>query len=162
MVALGAEERIVTIIEVLSPTNKTHDGHGRDSYVPKQQQILWSNIHLLEIDLLRNGLHTVAVPFDALKAEGQEWDYLTCLHRASRKLEYEYWLVSVRSRLPRIRVPLTDDYPDLILDLQACFDRTYDAGPYRRRINYGVPPTLPLSAKDAPWAEELLQQAKLQ
>ena len=70
VLALGAEEKIVTVIELLSPTNKTIDGHGRDSYVRKQEQILQSDVHLLEIDLLRDGIHTIAAPRDILRKKG--------------------------------------------------------------------------------------------
>src|SRR5262249_36518551 len=47
------ERRLVTCIEVLSPTNKT--GAGREEYAGKRFQILSSQAHLLEIDLLRKG-----------------------------------------------------------------------------------------------------------
>ncbi len=46
-----AERRLVTYIEVLSPTNET--GSGREEYAGKRYQILSSAAHLLEIDLLR-------------------------------------------------------------------------------------------------------------
>jgi hypothetical protein len=58
--------------------------------------------------------------------------------------------------LPRVRVPLTGEHPDVILDLQAAFDHTYDAGPYKRRVDYRQEPDPPLSDADAAWAAELL------
>src|SRR5436309_13087299 len=47
------ERRLVTSIEVLSPTNKR--GDGRDEYLAKRYRILQSTAHLIEIDLLRAG-----------------------------------------------------------------------------------------------------------
>ncbi len=47
-------ERIVTVIEVLSPTNK-YAGPGRASYLAKQEELLRGPVHLVEIDLLRPG-----------------------------------------------------------------------------------------------------------
>src|SRR5262249_30337078 len=47
------ERRLVTCIEVLSPTNKS--GPGREESAGKRFQILSSAAHLLEIDLLRAG-----------------------------------------------------------------------------------------------------------
>ena len=44
---------VVTIIEVLSPSNKI--GAGREEYLRKQERILSSGTHLVEIDLLRVG-----------------------------------------------------------------------------------------------------------
>ena len=47
-------ERVVTVIEVVSPTNK-YAGPGRTSYLAKQDEILRGPVHLVEIDLLRTG-----------------------------------------------------------------------------------------------------------
>src|SRR5947209_1507782 len=54
--------RIVTVIEVLSPSNKTRGTPGRRQYQEKQKEILHSRTHLLEIDLLRYGEYTAAAP----------------------------------------------------------------------------------------------------
>src|SRR5215213_9633069 len=48
-----AEQRLVTAIEVLSPTNKR--GDGRSEYLRKRRRLLRSQAHLLEIDLVRVG-----------------------------------------------------------------------------------------------------------
>src|SRR3954453_10990617 len=48
-----AGRRLVTCIEVLSPTNK--QGPGREEYAAKRYQILSGAAHLVEIDLLRVG-----------------------------------------------------------------------------------------------------------
>ena len=53
-------QQVVTVIEVVSPTNK-FAGAGRDSYVAKQREVLNSQAHLVEIDLLRAGQHVLAV-----------------------------------------------------------------------------------------------------
>src|SRR5690242_11351705 len=54
----GGEERLVTTVEILSLANKTPGAKGRDLYLRKQQEILESSTHLVEIDLLRGGQHT--------------------------------------------------------------------------------------------------------
>ncbi|MBC7514866.1 MAG: DUF4058 family protein, partial [Alkalinema sp. FL-bin-369] len=46
-----ATGRVVTSIEVLSPTNK-RSGNGRDAYLSKRQRVLGSLTHWVEIDLL--------------------------------------------------------------------------------------------------------------
>ena len=46
-----ANRRLVTAIEVLSPTNKR--GQGREEYLAKRGRLLHSSAHLLEIDFLR-------------------------------------------------------------------------------------------------------------
>ena len=60
----GSERRLVTCIELLSLSNKTPGEHGRDLYLRKQGEILYGKVHLVEIDLLRGGEHTTAVPRD--------------------------------------------------------------------------------------------------
>ena len=53
--------------------------------------------------------------------------------------------------LPTIAIPLLPGDPAVSLDLQAVFDRTYDAGPYRREIDYRTaPPDPPLSVEEKP------------
>src|SRR5437867_3445004 len=44
-------EEVVTVIELLSPSNKA-PGKDRDHYLAKRDEILWSGVHLVEIDLL--------------------------------------------------------------------------------------------------------------
>ena len=55
-----AGDEVVTVIEVLRPTNKT-SGEGHRLYRRKQQEILDSPVHLIEVDLLSGGLYTVAI-----------------------------------------------------------------------------------------------------
>src|SRR5438552_11999593 len=50
---------VVTVIEVLSPWNKS-PGQGQEEYRSKQRAVLLSDANLVEIDLLRGGGHTVA------------------------------------------------------------------------------------------------------
>ena len=77
------DRHVVAVIEVLSPVNKL--GAGREQYRKKQLDMLEGDVHLLEIDLLRVGQHTVAVaPASLLSWHGTAWDYVVCLHQARR------------------------------------------------------------------------------
>ena len=116
-----------------------------------------SSAHLIEIDLLRRGAHTVAVPHASLHRQGA-WHYLTCLHRGGQGARYEVWAVTVRQRLPRFAVPLAFGDPDVVLELQTVFNRCYDEGAYVRRIDYRREPSPTLSAADASWVEALLRE----
>jgi hypothetical protein len=71
--------RLVSLIEVVSPTNKTA-GPGRESYKAKQKETLRRNCHLVEIDLLRHGRHVVTIPEWRLKAL-KLFDSLCCVNR---------------------------------------------------------------------------------
>ena len=154
------QSRIVTAIEVLSASNKTAGSDGRELYLTKQQEVLRSDTHLIEIDLLRQGAHTVAAPIPALQARGR-WDYLVCLHRAGAGRQFEVWPITLRQALPTIRVPLANGDPDVEVNLQAVFNRCYDEGGYARRLDYREEPPVPLSPDDAAWADALLRQAGL-
>jgi hypothetical protein len=153
-------DRIVTIIEVLSPANKAAIGEGRAEYRQKQAEILRSETHLLEIDLLRGGQHTVAAPLEGLRQRGR-WDYLICLHRATNRYHFEYWFNRVSEPLPQVSVPLTADVSDVPLDLQPLLERAYDAGPYRRLADYRQDPPLPLEGEAVVWMDALLREKGL-
>ena len=63
--------RLVTSIEVLSPSNKTPGDKGRDLFLRKQKELLSGKVNLVDIDLLRGGKHATAVPLEqALAACG--------------------------------------------------------------------------------------------
>ena len=148
-------QRVVTVIEVLSPTNK-YAGPGRESYRAKQREVLAGDVNLVEIDLLRLGPHVLAVPELAARERGT-YDYLTCINRAEGLRDaYELYPRRLRERLPRIRIPLADGDPDVALDVQAVLAQTYDAGSYRDRIDYNHPCEPPLNPDDRAWAESLL------
>ncbi|MBI1987665.1 MAG: DUF4058 family protein [Nitrospinae bacterium] len=157
ILSVADESRVVTVIEVLSPSNKADGSEGRQLYLTKQQEILESQAHLIEVDLLRQGEHTVAVPRGTLLRRGK-WDYLVCLHRGGQGRRYEVWAIPLRQRLPCIGVPLADGDPDVALDLQAVFNRCYDACGYARRLDYRREPRTPLKGDDAEWANALLRE----
>lgn len=151
---------VVAALEVLSPTNKKPGTEGRELYLKKQEEILSSTTHFLEIDLLRTGAYTVAAP-RALLLEKGGWDYIVSLHRAHQGGRFEVWPTRLRARLPRVAVPLLDGDPDVVLDLQEVLDKAYDDGPYRRRVDYRRDPPVPLEPDDAAWADALLRERGL-
>ena len=155
-------EEVVAAIEVLSPINKSREAYGRDSYLRKRDKLIDSSVHLLEIDLLRGGLHTVAVPHEKVNEyAGDDWQYIACLHRVTHYPAFDFWPVALRSRLPIVAVPLTPAYDDVTLDLQRCVNTAYEGGSFARRIDYTKEPALPLSPDDAAWADALLKEQKL-
>jgi len=160
ILSIGDESRVVTAIEVLSPSNKTAGTPGRDLYLTKQKELLESQTHLIELDFLHYGEHTVAPPHERLLEQGT-WDYLVSLHRRGQGYRYEVWAVTLRQRLPRIRVPLADAHPDVVLDLQAVFDHCYDAAAYARRLDYRRDPPIALCQDDMAWVATLLHERSL-
>ena len=58
---VSPEARLVTVLEVLSPSNKKA-GDAQEQYLRKQLEFLQAGITLVEIDLLREGEWVVALP----------------------------------------------------------------------------------------------------
>jgi hypothetical protein len=158
---LQTGQSIVTVIEVVSPSNKA-SGPGRDSYQKKQRDVLGSTAHLVEIDLLRTGQHVVAAPEWSTRGLAY-YDYVVCVNRAyDVRDRCEVYLRGLRERLPRVRIPLAGADPDVALDIQAVVAQVYDAGDYHQRIDYRVPCRPPLRPADQEWADQLIaQQAAL-
>jgi hypothetical protein len=153
------QSRVVTIIEILSPTNK-EGGTGRELYLTKQREALRSQAHFLEIDLLRGGQHTIAAPLNHLLLRGS-WHSVVCLHRALQGTRFEVWPIPLEKHLPRVCVPLDGDDPDAMLDVQELFSRCYDEAAYQRRINYKEEPPVRLSPATAQWTDALLRERGL-
>jgi len=154
------DERLVTAIEVLSPSNKTPGERGRELYLRKQRELLDSPTHLVEIDLLRGGLHTTAVPFDRLSALVGPFDYHVSIHRSDRFEDFLVYPIRLPETLPEIAIPLLPGDPEVPVDFQAVFNRAYDTGPYRRRIRYAeAKPVPPLRPEQQEWAEGILRDA---
>lgn len=154
---LDDHERLVASIEILSPTNKTK-GLGRETYLRKQEEILHSQVHLIEVDLLREGEYTLAVPFELAWDRVGPFDYLACVHPFDKPGEFLVYAVMLGEKLPEIAIPLLPSDGAVKLDLQAVFDRAYDLGPYRRQVHYATTtPTPPLSGGQLEWAKGILQ-----
>jgi len=151
----SASDKVVTVIEVLSPANKAA-GQGHRLYRSKQQAILDSLTHLIEIDLLSTGLPTVAIPEEGL-AYLPPHRYLVSVWRAPDPRRFEAYPVPLSRRLPRLHIPLQEPDPDVGLDLQAVFAQCYDNGGYVDLIDYQQPPPAPLSPEETAWLDSLLR-----
>ena len=156
-VGRGSDRRLVTSIELLSLTNKSPGEHGRDLYLRKQRELLDSKVHLVEIDLLRGGQHTTAVPRQQLTEAVGKFDYHVCVHHFDNLEDFFVYPIQLPDTLPEITVPLLPGDPPVLVDLQAVFRRTYAAGPYHREINYHPDaPVPPLHPDLQAWLREVL------
>jgi hypothetical protein len=142
--------RIVTVIEVLSPANKA--GEDRDAYLLKRDNYLLTSTSLVEIDLLMDGER---LPMG--KPKPPRADYYALVSRADRFPKASVWAFTVRDALPNLPVPLKPADGEVALDLRACLDRAYDDAGYHTRIDYAQPPAVSLRTADAAWAAELLK-----
>lgn len=157
----GGERQLVTVIELLSPANKTPGAQGRELYLEKQRELLHSTTHLMEIDLLHYGEHTVFAPRPALEGY-KKWDYVVCLHKGGWGDGSAWvWLVELRERLPRVIVPLLEGDPDVVVDLQAVFNQVYQQGRYGVVVNYSAEPPVALSKEEGKWMDGVLREKGL-
>ena len=146
-----AHRTLVTVIEVLSPTNKR--GAGYREYLEKRQRLLLSTAHLMEIDLLRAGQRVpMREPLPAAP-------YFVFLSRAERRPVMDVWPIQLDMRLPVVPVPLLAGDPDVTLDLQLALNTVYDALNYDLSGGYTRPPESPLPASAAVWVADLLRAA---
>jgi hypothetical protein len=151
------EARLVTVIEVVSPSNKA-PGESRDKYLQKLRELREGRVSVVEIDLLRGGTRRLPVPVERLPQEYRT-PYQVCVRRGWQLLEVEIYRVSLRERLPAIRIPLRQTDADAPLDLQALIEQCYENGDYEGDLDYQADPEPPLAPDDARWADALLRKA---
>ena len=143
--------RVVTVIEVLSPSNKRRP-EDRRVYEHKRDTLLRNGVSVLQVDLLRGGPRL-------LPEEATPHDYNAMLVRGERRSVADVWLWALRDRLPTLPVPLAEGDADVTLDLQAALDTVYDATNLAPFL-YGEDPDPPLAGEDATWAAGLLAGAR--
>ncbi len=146
--------RVVTVIEFLSPSNKS-PGPNREQYLRKQREVCSSNANFVEIDLNRFGTHTLAFPLEHLKPPGRS-AYMACVRRADRRGKAEVYPMALWERLPVVKVPLRPWDKDVLLDVQSLIEQCYRNGAYEGTLNYALDPDPPLTGADEKWTLEWL------
>ncbi|MBI2807263.1 MAG: DUF4058 family protein [Planctomycetes bacterium] len=143
--------RLVTCIEVLSPSNKKSSSAGWDLYQRKRQGLLLTgSANLIEIDLLRNGRRMpMADPW-------RPSPYRLVVARKGSAPHCKAWSACSLKPLPSIPVPLLRPDPDVPLDLQPMIDAIYSRSKYDRSIDYERPISPPLSPEETLWLDQRL------
>ena len=141
----------VSVIEVLSPTNKV--GVGYSEYLQKRRQMIRQKVHLIELDFLLGGSR---LPMDRALPPG---DYYAMVARARRRPDCDVYAWTIRDRLPAIPIPLLAPDPDIALDLGRVFATAYERGRYGRLIDYSMPLTLVRKPAERAWAEGIARRA---
>ena len=147
-----AERRLVTLIELPSPANK--HGDGSREYGARRLDLMRTETHLLEIDLLRQGSRI------QLAQEPPPAAYYVYLSRRQRRPLTQVWPMQLRNPLPAVPIPLLPPDTDVPLDLQAAVQACFDLVGYERLLDYtGPPPPPDLSETDTAWVDNLLHTA---
>ena len=150
-----ADNRLVTLLEVVSPANKTTPA-GRQAYLDKRKEAVLQKAAVVEIDLVMQGKPTLTYSRDGLP----EFDHAVSVTRANAPDRYEIYTATIQKRLPKFKLPLAADDRDALLDLQAAFARAYDLGGFASSIDYAAPPPpdVPLADALAAWVNDMLRQ----
>lgn len=151
----GSGNRVVTVIELLSPVNKVMPA-GRAAYRKKQAEYIQGMVNLVEIDLLRCGEFVLAMP-------EEEWPrahsapYKICIRRVTRPTIAAGIGIQLNERLPNIAIPLRPQDRDVVLELQPIIDACYRDGRYHT-IKYDQPINPPFTAEELRWVEGILRR----
>ncbi len=136
-------QRLVTSIEVLSPSNKRPGTEGWELYQRKRQSLLLGDVSLVEFDFLRGGQRMPMLD------PWPECPYTLLVARAKTQL-CRVWRAHHLRPLPPIPVPLTKPDQDIHLDIQPMIGEIYQRFRYRRSIDYAKPLSPPLDDAEKP------------
>ncbi|QEL13807.1 DUF4058 family protein [Limnoglobus roseus] len=149
--------RLVTAIEILSLSNKASGGKGRKAYLDKHEEFRLGGVNVVEIDLLRGGLYTTAVPRPRLERIDPTFSYHVSVLMVGKRNRFFGAAIKMTDRLPAIGIPLDPGVEPVTVDLQPLLDRAYDTGLYSELVDYRSPCQPPLTPEQQAWADSLLK-----
>ncbi|MFN0050892.1 MAG: DUF4058 family protein [Planctomycetales bacterium] len=152
---LQPQRRLVTCIEVLSPSNKRPNTIGWAQYARKRQPFLQGGANFVEIDLLREGEQ---MPMHS------RWPASPYCFLVSRKQEAPrcwVWPAFSLRRLPKVAVPLAPPDPDVSLDVQPLIERIVERSGYARDIDYRAVDQPPLTAEESEWLQRVAAESSV-
>lgn len=142
---------LITLIEFLSPSNKSQGSDGYRAYYEKREETLRTHTHLVEIDLLRGGSRLpTAEPLDP------STDYCVFVSRAPHRFRVEVYEWPLRQPLPVVPIPLARGDADVLLDLQRVFASVYEFAGYAAFLRYDKILKPRLRKEDIAWAKKLV------
>lgn len=149
-----ATKEVVTVIEVLSPSNK-RPGKGRETYEEKRREVLGSRTHLVEIDLLRDG---EPMPVSGSNIQG---NYTILVSRSDRRPRADLYVFNLQDLIPTFPLPLRSEDAQPMIDLHSCLDLIYDRAGLAFAIDYSREPLPALAPTNMEWIDALLREKQL-
>jgi hypothetical protein len=146
------EGRLVTLIDVVSPANRTSED-GRRAYRETRRAGRNAGANLVEIDLVLQG----KAMLDYGRAGLPDFDYAVTVKRSTQPDRYEVYTTTLQERLPRFRLPLAVDDRDTVLDLQSAFSRAFQWGGFGSQVDHHAEPPLGKGTKSAARPNEPLR-----
>lgn len=143
--------RLVTLVEVVSVGNRTTTA-GKAAYLATRTAAQADRAGVVEIDLLTQGRPPLELDRTALPP----FDHTVCVTRGRTPDRHEIYASGLRKRLPKIKLPLSPDDRDTVLDLQMAVVRAYDTGRFETQLDYTkpLPGDVKLRDEDRIWAAE--------
>jgi hypothetical protein len=139
------DRSLVAVLELLSPANKEQP--GRTEYLAKRNALLYQQVHLVELDLLRGGRRP---PLAKPLPPGDCYYFVS---RAEQRPDCQVYAWGLRQPLPTLPVPLRAPDPDLMIPLASVFATAYDRGRFQRRIDYRGQLPAHLRADEKSWVD---------
>lgn len=146
-----SSERLVTVIEIFSFSNKTPGENKRALYLAKRQELIASGVHLVEIDLLRWGKRVVI--------DLPEQPYHVLVTRAEQDAKTRIYSFGFDQPIPTVPLPLIEPDEYVPLPLQQAFQVIYQARLFRERINYSKEPEGPLTNRERAALDQWLKRS---
>ncbi|MBI3267599.1 MAG: DUF4058 family protein [Planctomycetes bacterium] len=148
-------DRALTVIEILSPWNKK-PGPGRRLYLKKRRNVLGTETHLVEIDLLRAGQR---MPICGTPPTSP---YRLLVSRGDRRPHATLYPFGLRDSIPDVPVPLAAGDVEPVVRLGEVLHAQYEGARYYLRIDYRGEAAAPLLPEaDRAWVETRLRAAGL-
>ncbi|HVC96397.1 MAG TPA: DUF4058 family protein [Pirellulales bacterium] len=140
---LQPERKLVTCIEVLSPSNKRAGTPGWLQYTRKRHAYLAGAAHFVEIDLLRGGRRM------PMQDDWPDSPYYLLVCRKREAPCCTVWRAHYARPLPPVPIPLAQPDPAIMLALQPLVEAVYARSRYDRDIDYRRPLDPPLGPADS-------------
>ena len=145
--------QVITVIEVLSPTNK-RPGIGRQKYERKRLEILSTPTNLVEVDLLRAW---EPMPFTG---DAPHSHYRILVRRGEKGSDADLYPFNLQDPIPEFPLPLQVGDAEPLINLNTLLDDVYVEGNYEMRVNYHHVPKPPLTEGETEWARGIIVNNK--
>ena len=122
-ILLRKDRRLVTVLELLSPSNKVEPGWSR--YLDKRSTLLGQPVHLVELDLLESGHR---LPQQQPLPVGEYYCFVSRVEQR-RRCSVTAWQGT--ASIPTVPIPLLDPDNDISSPLQSVFETTFARGLYQ-------------------------------
>ena len=143
-----SSDAIVTTIELLDPANRNSE--RREWFLAWRKRQRAQKVNLVEIDLFRSGEI-------ASRSESAAYgDYFAAITRANSEHAGAVFAWSIRDPLPKIPIPLHGNEEELLLDLNALYQRIYERSYVGLRMKYTADPPSFLRPEDQEWARGIV------